>query len=88
VNHTHFPKETHLPYWAHRGKKRQEGWSCRLGISIYFIGDKVRSPFQETQTAEGEVKKYIPDRGIGFKIIFYNRMSLLVSMNLSLDHHV
>jgi len=27
VNHTRFPKEDHLPYWA-SGQQRYEGWSC------------------------------------------------------------
>jgi hypothetical protein len=62
---------------------------CSLATSIHVISDKVRSPFQGTQTAEGEVKKYIPDRGIGFlKLIIYNKMPLMISVNLSLDHHV
>jgi hypothetical protein len=62
---------------------------CSLAISIHVISDTVRSPFQGTQTAEEEVKKYIPDRGIGFsKLIFYNKMPLMISVNLLLDHHV
>jgi len=29
VNHTRFPKEDHLPYWA-SGQQRYKGWwSCR-----------------------------------------------------------
>jgi len=28
VNHTRFPKEDHLRYWA-SGQQSYEGWSCR-----------------------------------------------------------
>jgi len=33
VNHTRFPKEDHLPYWA-SGQQSYEGWSCRKCIHV------------------------------------------------------
>jgi len=32
VNHTCFPKDDHLPYWA-SGQQSYEGWSC---IALLF----------------------------------------------------
>jgi len=32
VNHTRFPKEGHLPYWA-SGQQSYEGWSCILSTT-------------------------------------------------------
>jgi len=29
MNHTRFPREDHLPYWA-SGQQSYEGWSCRV----------------------------------------------------------
>jgi len=34
VNHTRFPKEDHLPYWA-SGQQSCEGWSCREASRCY-----------------------------------------------------
>jgi len=28
VNHTRFPEEDHLPYWARRNNKSYKSWSC------------------------------------------------------------
>ena len=34
MNHTRFPKEDHLPYWA-SGQQSYEGWSCRTRYPVY-----------------------------------------------------
>ena len=34
MNHTRFPKEDHLPYWA-SGQQSYEEWSCRM---LYWTG--------------------------------------------------
>jgi len=48
VNHTRFPQEDHLRYWA-SGQQRFEAWSCRISTTKHFIwrhsdqsGHKVR----------------------------------------------
>ena len=37
VNHTRFPKEDHLPYWAHRGNKDKKGDRVEFVVIKCFI---------------------------------------------------
>jgi hypothetical protein len=41
-----------------------------IAIGIHVISDKEQSPFQETKTADGQVKQYIPDCGVRFQNYF------------------
>jgi len=37
VNHTRFPKEDHLPYWAHRDNKDMKGDHAKAESNITLV---------------------------------------------------
>ena len=54
MNHTRFPKEKHLPYWARRGNKDKKGdrveYKCNITLQLHLGLYKYSDTFRDSHT--------------------------------------